>query len=191
MGFRTTRLAIPDVVLIETDRIEDFRGYFAETFRQSLFEDLGIHTAFIQDNQAMSVRPGTIRGLHFQKPPHAQAKLVRALKGALFDVVVDLRKDSETFGQWVGATLTAAGGEQLFVPPTFAHGYCTLEPETEIGYKCDAYYAPDHEGGIHFTDPDIGVDWPVDPEKAFVSDRDMRHPRFRDFDSPFTLGAPA
>ena len=139
----------------------------------------------------MSVRAGTIRGLHFQIPPYGQAKLVRALKGSLFDVAVDLRKGSDTFGQWVGATLTAAGGEQLFVPATFAHGYCTLEPETEIGYKCDGYYAPDAEGGIHFCDPEIGVDWPVDPDQAFVSDRDMSLPRLSEITSPFSPESPA
>jgi dTDP-4-dehydrorhamnose 3,5-epimerase len=179
-NFRFRRLAIPDVVLIRPRRSGDERGYFMETFRAADFAAFGIPATFVQDNQAMSARAGTIRGLHFQKPPSAQAKLVRVLRGAIFDVAVDIRRDSPTCGKWVGATLTTEGAEQLFLPRGFAHGYCTLEPNTEIAYKCDAYYDPATEGGLYFADPDLAVDWPIDPGQAMVSGKDRAQPRLAD-----------
>jgi dTDP-4-dehydrorhamnose 3,5-epimerase len=185
MRFKSECLAIPEVILITPNRIADNRGYFMEAYRASDFAALGIDTAFVQENQAMSVDRGVVRGLHFQRPPKAQAKLVRVLAGAIFDVAVDLRKDSENYGRWVGARLSAKGGEQLFVPRGFAHGYCTLEPGTEVLYKCDAYYAADHEGGIHFCDPSLAIDWPVGADEAVLSDRDRALPSFREFTTPF------
>lgn len=180
-SFRFRRLAIPDVILIRPRRSGDERGYFMETFRAADFAAVGIHAAFVQDNQAMSARAGTIRGLHFQRPPSAQAKLVRVLRGAVFDVAVDVRRDSPTCGKWVGATLTTEGAEQLYLPRGFAHGYCTLEANTEIAYKCDAYYDPAAEGGLHFADPDLAIEWPTDPGQAMVSGKDRAQPRLADF----------
>jgi len=176
-SFRFRRLAIPDVVLIRPRRSGDERGYFMETFRAADFAAFGIPATFVQDNQAMSARPGTIRGLHFQKAPSAQAKLVRVLRGAIFDVAVDIRRGSPTCGRWVGARLTTEGAEQLFLPRGFAHGYCTFEPNTEIAYKCDAYYDPAAEGGLHIADPDLAIEWPIDPGQAMVSGKDRAQPR--------------
>ncbi len=181
------RLEIPDVVVFVPRRFEDSRGYFVETYRRSILEDMGIDINFVQENQSYSVAAGTIRALHFQRPPVAQAKLVRVLRGSILDVAVDLRRGSPTYGKWVGAKLTAAEGQQMLVPRGFAHGFCTLEPHTEALYKCDAYYAPEHEGGLHFADPDIQVSWPVSPEAAIVSDKDAKLPAFDTFETPFAL----
>lgn len=185
MQFASTPLAIPDVLLIARRRFEDSRGYFMVTYEASEFRRLGLPD-FVQDNQAQSVRRGTIRGLHFQRPPHAQAKLVWPLRGAIFDVAVDIRAGSATFGAWVGATLEAGSGEALFVPRGFAHGYCTLADDTEIAYKCDAGYAPFAEGGVLFSDPAIGVTWPASEEAMVVSEKDRRLPPIRDLVTPFT-----
>jgi len=187
MRFHAKPLAIPEVILITPKRYADARGYFMETYRASDFAALGIAAGFVQDNQAASVERGTVRGLHFQRPPAAQAKLIRTLKGAIFDVAVDMRKGAKTYGQWVGATLTSEGGEQLFVPRGFAHGYCTLDFGTTVAYKCDAYYAPDHEGGIYFADPSLAIDWPIATNEAILVDRDRNFPPFRDIDSPFVV----
>ncbi len=139
----------------------------------------GVEADFVQDNQAFNARKGTVRGLHFQTSPHPQAKLVRVLKGAIFDVAVDVRPGSPTFGRWAGATLTAEGGEQLFVPRGFAHGYCTLVDDTELFYKVDGLYAPQTEGGVIWNDPDIGIEWPIDVEPV-LSDKDKVLPRLKD-----------
>ena len=184
MQFTATRLAIPEVILVRPRRLEDSRGYFMETYRASVFAELGISVTFVQDNQAGSAESGTIRGLHFQRAPHAQAKLIRVLSGAAFDVAVDLRRNSPSFGRWVSAELTTAG-EQLFVPRGFAHGYCTLDADTEVTYKCDAYYSANAEGGVVFSDPDIGIDWPVSDDAAVISEKDRRLPLLRDLVPPF------
>jgi dTDP-4-dehydrorhamnose 3,5-epimerase len=139
----------------------------------------GLSDPFVQDNQAYNARKGTVRGLHFQKAPHAQGKLVRVLKGAIYDVAVDVRPGSPSYGRWVAAELTAAGGEQLFVPRGFAHGYCTLEDETELFYKVDGQYAPELEGGVAWDDPDLAIDWPLEGA-AVLSDKDLKLPRLRD-----------
>jgi dTDP-4-dehydrorhamnose 3,5-epimerase len=185
MRFHSEPLAIPEIIMVTPRRYADARGYFTETYRAADFEKLGVRATFIQDNQSMSVERGTVRGLHFQRPPWAQAKLTRVLKGAIFDVAVDLRQGSKSYGKWVGTTLSAEGGEQLFIPQGFAHGYCTLEPGTEIAYKCDAYYAAEYEGGIHFADPQIAIDWPVTTSEAVLSDRDRALPSLRDIGAPF------
>jgi dTDP-4-dehydrorhamnose 3,5-epimerase len=186
-NFKIMQLSIRGVLVLEPRRYIDERGYFSETFRAADFSTAGVDTIFVQDNQAMSARAGTVRGLHFQFTPHQQGKLVRVLRGSIFDVAVDLRRGSPTFGKWVGATLTAEGGEQLYLPRGFAHGYCTLEDDTEIAYKCDAYYAPGSEGGIHFADPDIGIAWPVSEEYALVSTKDRAQPRLAELGSAFKL----
>ena len=139
----------------------------------------GVHADFVQDNQAFSARAGTVRGLHFQTAPHPQAKLVRVLRGAIFDVAVDIRPGSATFGQWVGAELTAERGEQIFVPRGFAHGYATLTDDCELAYKVDGLYAPETEGGVIWNDPDLAIDWRISGE-PILSDKDKLLPRLKD-----------
>jgi dTDP-4-dehydrorhamnose 3,5-epimerase len=178
MQFTATPLAIPEVLLIAQPRFEDSRGAFSVTYEASAFRILGL-PEFVQDNQAWSARHGTLRGLHFQRDPHAQAKLVRVLRGAIYDVAVDLRPGSATRGRWVGVTLTPTS-EQIFIPRGFAHGYCTLSDDTEVAYRCDGAYAPQAEGGILFSDPDLAIDWPVAADAAVLSDKDRRWPRLRD-----------
>lgn len=178
-----TPLALPEVLLITPKRHGDARGWFAETWSDRLMAQAGLADAFIQDNQAFNLTKGTVRGLHFQKAPHAQGKLVRVLKGAIYDVAVDVRAGSPTFGRWVGATLTAAGGEQLFVPRGFAHGYCTLEDETELFYKVDGKYAPETEGGVAWNDPDLAIPWPLAGEPV-LSAKDQVLPKLKEMPEP-------
>jgi dTDP-4-dehydrorhamnose 3,5-epimerase len=173
---RVSRLALVDVLLITPERREDPRGFFSETFNRAEFESAtGIAADFVQDNHSLSRSLGTVRGLHFQLPPMAQDKLVRVSKGAIYDVAVDVRRDSPTFGHWVAAVLSADNWAQLWVPKGFAHGFCTLEPETEVIYKCTAYYAASYDRGLAWNDPAIGIDWPP-TAGAVLSDRDRRHP---------------
>lgn len=179
------RLSIPDVILFKPRRFEDSRGYFMETFRAAELAEAGIDTTFVQDNQSLSRQVGTIRGLHFQTPAAAQAKLVRVVAGAILDVAVDLRRASPTYGRWVGAMLSAENGHSLFIPRGFAHGFCTTEADTVVTYKCDAYYAPASDGGLNFADPVIGIDWPVTADRALVSEKDAKLPLFAGFASPF------
>lgn len=180
-----TPLAIPAVILVRPRRFGDERGWFMETWSRRGFAEGGIDADFVQDNQSFSAQVGTVRGLHFQVPPTPQAKLVRVVRGAIFDVAVDLRRGSPTYGRWCGATLTAAGGEQLFVPRGFAHGFCTVEPDTEVAYKVDGPYDPASDRGLAWDDPDIGVTWPVTPGAAILSAKDRTQPAFAGFDSPF------
>ncbi|ADH87420.1 dTDP-4-dehydrorhamnose 3,5-epimerase [Ancylobacter novellus DSM 506] len=180
-----TRLAIPDVVLVQPVRHGDGRGYFCETYKKPAFDAFGIDLAFVQDNESLSRPVGVVRGLHFQTPPMAQAKLVRVLRGAIFDVAVDIRRGSPSYGKWVAATLTAEEGNQLFMPHGFAHGFCTLEPDTLIAYKVDAPYSRPNDAGIAWDDPDLAIDWPVTTETAVLSDKDRVQPRLRDYASPF------
>lgn len=180
-----TRLAIPDVVLVQPVRHGDGRGYFCETYKKPAFDAFGVDLAFVQDNESLSRPVGVVRGLHFQTPPMAQAKLVRVLRGAIFDVAVDIRKGSPSYGKWVAATLTAEEGNQLFMPHGFAHGFCTLEPDTLIAYKVDAPYSRPNDAGIAWDDPDLAIDWPLTTETAVLSDKDRVQPRLRDYDSPF------
>jgi len=174
-----TPLALAEVLLITPRRHGDARGWFAETWSRKAMRAAGVDAEFVQDNQAFNARQGTVRGLHFQKAPHAQGKLVRVLRGAIFDVAVDVRPGSPTYGQWVGATLTAEAGEQLWVPRGFAHGYMTTAPDTELFYKVDGDYAPSLEGGLIWNDPDIAIAWPLDVE-PLLSDKDKRLPRLKD-----------
>lgn len=174
------------VKLISGRRFADARGWFSEVYNAKVFAGRGIDEAFVQDNHSLSRPQGTIRGLHFQTPPHGQAKLVRCLRGVIFDVAVDVRKGSPTYGQWVGAELSAENGRQLFIPVGFAHGFMTLEPDTEVFYKVTDFYAPACDGGLLWNDPDIGVEWPALPDGSpLLSEKDESLPRLSQFDSPF------
>ena len=177
--------------LIKPKRFGDDRGWFAETYNRRAYGAMGVDADFCQDNHSMSRAPGVLRGLHFQAPPNAQAKLVRCVRGRLWDVAVDIRKGSPTYGQSVAAELSAANGLQLYVPIGFAHGFITLEPHTEVEYKASAFYAPDCEGGLIWDDPDLALPWPAEPGSPILSEKDKILPRLADFISPFSYdGAP-
>lgn len=174
------------VQLIYPCRFDDARGWFTEVYSVSAFEKLGITCTFVQENHSRSVLAFTLRGLHFQAPPRGQDKLVRCVRGTIFDIAVDIRKGSPTFGQWVGAELSAENGHQLFIPIGFAHGFMTLEGNCEVTYKCSDTYAPDSDGGIRWDDPGIGVDWPMPANTVpKLSPKDAVQPLLADFDSPF------
>src|SRR5689334_11425360 len=168
--------AIPDVLLIKPKRFTDARGWFSEAFKLEAAEAAGL-PRFIQDNESFSTEAGVVRGLHFQTPPFAQAKLIRCVAGAILDVAVDIRAGSPTYGRHVAAELSAANGAQLFVPTGFAHGYCTLQPGCLIQYKVSARYSPEHERGLLWNDPALGIAWPVRPESAVLVERDRAFPR--------------
>lgn len=163
----------------------DARGWFSETYSRKDFAARGITCEFVQDNHSKSAAAGTLRGIHFQRPPHAQAKLVRCLAGAIWDVAVDLRHGSPSFGRWIAATLTAAGGEQLFVPAGFGHGFLTLTDDAEVGYKASDYYAADSEGGVAWDDPDMAIAWPLEGLAPTLSDKDRMLPGLRDLPPVF------
>jgi dTDP-4-dehydrorhamnose 3,5-epimerase len=185
MSFTFTPLAIPDVVLIETTTFGDARGAFRETFRDQAFAAAGIPTSFVQDNLSRSAL-GVVRGIHFQRPPHAQGKLVSCPFGRVFDVAVDLRAGSPTFGRWVGAELSGDNGSLLWVPPGFGHGFASLAPDSLLAYKVTDYYSGPHDGAIAYDDPEIGVEWGVDD--PVLSDKDRSAPRLADCDHGFTFG---
>ena len=174
-------------ILIKPNRHGDHRGFFAETYSRKKYLEYGIDIEFVQDNHSISKEVGTLRGLHFQAPPHAQAKLVRCGRGALFDVAVDIRRGSPTYGKWEGYELTAENGYQLYVPIGFAHGFMTLKQESEIVYKCSDYYAPETEKSISWKDPDIKIRWPK-LDKPILSEKDAGAPILEDFESPFIYG---
>lgn len=177
--------ALPGVLILTPRRFGDARGFFSESWNAKRMAEHGLHFDFVQDNHSLSAQVGTVRGLHFQSPPHAQDKLVRCGRGRLFDVAVDIRKGSPTYGQWVGEELSFENGRQLLVPAGFLHGFVTREPDTEICYKCTDYYAPECDGAVRWDDPDIGIDWGIAGE-AVLSDKDAAAPLLADFDSPFT-----
>ena len=177
------------IFIITPRRFGDDRGFFCETWNASALSEHGINNAFVQDNQSLSSSMGTVRGLHYQSPPHAQEKLVRCGRGSLLDVAVDIRKDSPTYGEWIGVELSAKNGKQLLVPKGFLHGFVTLEPDTEILYKCSDYYAPECDGAIRFDDPDIGIDWGISADQAILSKKDATAPFLKGFNSPFTYEA--
>lgn len=180
-----TDLDIPGVKLLRPRRYEDERGSFVESYSQRSLADVGITTAFVQDNDVVTHGFGVVRGLHFQIPPEEQHKLIRVVSGRIFDVVVDLRRGSPTFGTQLSVTLTADGGEQLFVPAGLAHGYCTLTETVHVIYKVSEFYAPVCEGGVAWDDIDLGIDWPVEPGAASLNERDRNWPRLSEFQTPF------
>ncbi len=179
--------AIPDVLILTPQKHGDHRGFFSETFSAQRYRDAGVDVDFVQDNHSMSAEVGVVRGLHFQAPPHAQAKLVRVTRGRVMDVAVDIRKGSPHFGQHVAVELSADNWQQLYVPAGFLHGFAVLEPGTEFQYKVSDVYAPDCDGGVRFDDPDLGIDWGVASADAQLSGKDAQLPLFKDFDSPFTF----
>ncbi len=184
------RMAIPEVLLITPARHGDERGWFSETFRQTALDEAGFAGgAFVQDNHVRSTKRGLLRGLHFQRPPHAQDKLVRCVRGAIFDVAVDIRRGSPTFGRWVGAELSADNGAQLLAPKGFAHAYCTLTDDCEVLYKVTDYYAPEAEGLLRWNDPALAIDWGLPAEAISTNARDAAAPLLADLDTPFTWKA--
>lgn len=183
MDIRTTKLK--GVLILKPRRFADERGFFVEFYTERLFHDAGIMDKFVQDNQSFSTHRGTIRGLHFQVPPAEQAKLVRVIRGCVYDVAVDLRRGSPTYGQWIAERLSAEGGEQIYLPRGLAHGFCTLEHNTEIVYKVDSHYSPAHDSGIIWNDPTLNIPWPFAPEAAIISAKDRKLGKFADFSSPF------
>jgi dTDP-4-dehydrorhamnose 3,5-epimerase len=180
-------LAGSDVLVLEPTRFADARGYFVEVWSRDDFAALGIHADFVQDNESLSLRKGTVRGLHFQRPPAEQAKLVRVLRGAIHDVVVDIRPKSSTFGKWFGVTLRADQPTELFVPRGYAHGFVTLTEDTIVSYKVDGPYARDCEGGIRWNDRTLAIDWPVKSDEVVISEKDAILPAFEELRA--TLGA--
>ena len=178
-------LAIAGVKLITPQIFRDERGFFSETWNARSFEQAGILGAFVQDNHALSRLQGTVRGLHFQLEPMAQDKLIRCMRGAILDVAVDIRRSSPTFGQHVSAILSGKNWAQLWVPKGFAHGYLTLEPDTEVAYKVTEYYSPAHDRGILWNDPALAIDWPVDAARAQLSAKDTMQPKLQDVTALF------
>lgn len=179
------RLAIPEIWAWTPRRHEDARGWFSETFAQRTLSAWTGAVDFVQDNQSSSRAAGTVRGLHFQVPPMTQAKLIRVVKGAILDVAVDLRRSSPTFGQHAAVELNAKNGRQVFVPEGFAHGFVTLEPDTEVFYKVSRYFSLPHDRGLLWSDPDLSIDWKTSADAATVSEKDKSHPRLKDLPSYF------
>lgn len=187
MSLDVTPLAIPEVKVLTPRRFADDRGFFSETFNARTMEAAGLPTAFVQDNHSLSRPVGTVRGLHFQLAPFAQDKLVRVVRGAILDVAVDLRLGSPTYGQHVSAVIDAEAWNQILVPVGFAHGFCTLTPDTEVVYKVTAPYSPEHDRGLLWNDPALGIDWPVAPDQALLSDKDRRLPTLAELEPPFRM----
>lgn len=180
MSIFVENLEIPDVKVIHVPKHGDQRGFFSETYHARKFADAGIRVDFVQDNHAFSMRKGTLRGLHFQIPPFAQAKLVRVTRGAIFDVAVDVRVGSPSFGRHVSAIISADSWNQIFVPVGFAHGLVTLEPDTDVLYKVSNIYAPERDKGLRWNDPALGIKWPISGSEAILSERDRRQPVLAD-----------
>jgi dTDP-4-dehydrorhamnose 3,5-epimerase len=183
---RVETCAIPEIRLFEPSRFRDQRGFFSEIFRQDVFRAHAGPWDFVQENQSLSLEKGTIRGLHFQAPHHVQGKLVRVTQGAVLDVAVDIRCGSPTFGQHVVVTLSASNLRQLWIPPGFAHGFCTLEPRTEVAYKVTDYYSPSDDRGLAWDDPALGIDWGLTGKDVACSDKDRSHPRLAALPCYFT-----
>ena len=179
------QLALPEVLEIVPSKHGDDRGFFSETYNAQRFADAGVNVSWVQDNHSLSVAAGVLRGLHFQIPPFAQHKLVRVVRGAIFDVAVDIRRGSPRFGQWCGLQVSADSWNQIFIPTGFAHGFMTLEPNTEVIYKVSELYSPVYDRSIHYADPDIGVAWPLDGRGVTLSAKDQKAPLLRDIDTVF------
>jgi len=186
--FEIQNLAIPEVRLIRPQRIGDSRGFFSETYSKRALAAAGIDLDFVQDNHSLSLAKGVVRGLHFQVPPHAQAKLVRVTRGAAFDVAVDIRRGSPTYGKHAGAVLSAENWNQILVPVGFAHGFMTLEPNTEVSYKVTDYYAPECDRGLLWNDPELEIRWPLPESEAVLSEKDRAHPLLKDLPGSFIYG---
>ncbi|MNW34166.1 dTDP-4-dehydrorhamnose 3,5-epimerase [compost metagenome] len=180
---KKTPLHLEDAALLEPMVHGDHRGFFMESYNEALMHQLGINHHFIQDNQSLSAEAGVLRGLHYQLNPKAQTKLIRVLTGAIYDVILDIRKGSPTFGQWVGVILSEHNKRQLLVPKGFAHGFCTLVPNTQVLYKVDEYYSPENDRGILWNDPALNIDWPV--SEPLLSDKDRCHPTFAEAELNF------
>lgn len=176
---KVTSTHIEGLLIIEPKVYSDDRGYFFETYHQSRLKSLGIDCEFVQDNQSRSIQ-GVIRGLHFQREPHAQTKLIRVTEGSIYDIAVDIRPGSPTYGRWFGLEISAENYLQLLIPGGFAHGFSVLSPYATVFYKCDAYYHPESESGIRFNDPDLGIDWKTEHKAAIVSEKDLALPLLRD-----------
>lgn len=174
---------IPDVLIIETPVFSDNRGFFMESYNKEVFSKAGIEQDFIQDNHSYSAEAGTLRGLHYQLSPVAQTKLVRVLAGAIYDVAVDIRKNSPTYGEWVGVILSESNKRQLLIPRGFAHGFCTISSHTQVSYKVDSLYSKENDRGILWSDPRLGIDWPT--KNVILSDKDQHHPIFEKADNDF------
>ena len=183
---KITETELPGVLILEPRRFGDARGWFMESWNRETLRGYGIEIDFVQDNHSYSAPKGTVRGLHYQSPPHAQAKLVRVTRGVVRDVAVDVRRGSESYGRWVAVDLSAENGRQLLVPRGFLHGFATLTPDVELLYKCSDVYAPDCDGAVAWDDPDLGIDWGIAPGAATLSGKDAAAPRFADWTSPFT-----
>lgn len=178
-------LRLPGVKLLTPDIFRDHRGFFSEVYNKAALAACGIDADFVQDNQSLSRSAGVLRGLHFQVPPKSQGKLVRVNRGSILDVVIDLRRGLTTFGQYVSVTLSADNWQQLWVPVGFAHGFCTLERDTEVLYKVTELYSPEHDRGLAWDDPDLGIDWPIEKDRLTLSDRDRQHPRLSELPAYF------
>ncbi len=169
---------LKDCYILEPDRFGDNRGWFSESYNKKVFEDLGLDYDFVQDNESFSAKKGVLRGLHFQNEPYTQAKIVRCTRGAVYDVAVDIRHDSPTYGMWVGVELSEENGRQLLIPRGFLHGFQTLTDNVKFAYKCDNYYNKESDGGVMYNDPDIGVLWPI--EDPILSEKDKHHPKLKE-----------
>ncbi|CAH0121698.1 dTDP-4-dehydrorhamnose 3,5-epimerase [Paenibacillus sp. CECT 9249] len=180
---QVTRTKLDGVFIVEPVVHGDSRGFFMETYNSIKFKEFKIDFPFVQDNHSLSAEPGVLRGLHYQLNPKAQTKLIRVIQGAIYDVAVDIRKNSPTFGQWVGVIISASNKRQLLVPQGFAHGFCTLVPNTEVIYKVDDYYSPEHDRGIAWNDPALGIDWPT--SNPILSAKDQTHPLLKDAEINF------
>lgn len=176
---------IPDVKIIRPKKFGDHRGFFSETYNKKVLAEYGIDLDFVQDNHSLSMEKGVIRGLHYQTPPYAQDKLVRVIRGSILDVAVDIRRDSPTYGKHIKAIISEDDWNQILVPIGFAHGFCTLEPNTEVIYKVTNYYAPDNDAGIYWNDDELGIEWPVSEDHAILSDKDKQQPKFSEIKKVF------
>lgn len=182
---KVVETSLPGVLLLQPRRFADDRGWFSEVWSQRTLVSVGLSFEWVQDNHSHSVEAGTVRGLHYQAPPMAQTKLVRVARGAMLDVAVDVRRGSPTYGHWVAKELSEANGAQLLVPKGFLHGFVTLTPDTDVLYKVDAFYSGEHDGAIRFDDPDLGVDWGINPKDAVLSAKDGGAALLKDWDTPF------
>lgn len=178
-------LRLPGAKILMPKRFSDDRGFFSETYNRHAALGAGLEMEFVQDNHSMSVEPSTVRGLHYQSPPFAQSKLVRVIAGAIYDVIVDVRRGSPTYGEHIGVELDAKDGKQLFVPQGFLHGFVTRHPRTEVVYKVDAHYSPEHDGSVLWSDPDLDIDWGVQASTALTSAKDAAAQSYKDFETPF------